>query len=90
MSDYQETPNSANGFQSILTWLLSCLSFIVSHATQSNLAWGVGLIAGIITIYSGIMNIRAKGLEIRKLEKELESEMADEDSEYKPRKKRKH
>lgn len=90
MSDYQETPNSTNGFQSILTWLLSCFSFIVSHATQSNIAWGVGLIAGIVAIYSGIMNIRAKRLEIKKLEKELESEMTDEDSEDKPHKKHKH
>ena len=88
--DNQETPNSANGFQSILTWLLSCFSFIVSHATQSNIAWGVGLIAGLVAIYSGIMNIRAKKLEIKKLEKELEPEMTDEDTEDKSHKKHKH
>jgi hypothetical protein len=72
MSDNLETPNSGSGFQSILTWLVSCFSFIVSHATQSNIAWGVGLIAGCVAIYSGITNIRAKRLEIKKLEKELE------------------
>jgi hypothetical protein len=44
---------------------------MVSHATQSNIAWGVGLIAGCVAIYSGITNIRAKRLEIKKLEKEL-------------------
>jgi hypothetical protein len=40
--------------------------------TQSNLAWAVGIVAGLVAIYSGITNIRAKRLEIKKLEKELE------------------
>jgi hypothetical protein len=90
MSDCNETPNSGSGLQSILTWLVSCFSFLVSNATQSNIAWGVGLIAGCVAIYSGIMNIRAKRLEIRKLEFELKSEMSDEDSENHSQTKHKH
>ena len=70
MSENIDNP-AGNSWQAITTWLVSCFSFMVSHATQSNIAWGVGLIAGCVAIYSGITNIRAKRLEIKKLEKEL-------------------
>jgi hypothetical protein len=71
MSDNIETP-TGNSWQAVTTWLVSCFSFMVSHMTQSNLAWAVGIVAGLVAIYSGITNIRAKRLEIKKLEKELE------------------
>jgi hypothetical protein len=70
MSENIETPQGTS-WQAVTTWLVSCFSFMVSHMTQSNIAWAVGLGAGIIAIYSGLMNIRAKRLEIKKLEKEL-------------------
>ena len=70
MSENIETPQGTS-WQAVTTWLVSCFSFMVSHMTQSNLAWAVGIVAGIIAIYSGLMNIRAKRLEIKKLEKEL-------------------
>jgi hypothetical protein len=89
MSDNIETPQGSS-WQAITTWLVSCFSFMVSHATQSNIAWAVGLIAGCVAIYSGIMNIRAKRLEIKKLEIELEAEMADEDAKEDSKNKHKH
>jgi hypothetical protein len=90
MSEYNETPDGTSSWQAIVAWLASCFSFVVNHATQSNIAWGVGVVAGLIAIYSGIMNIRAKRLEIKKLEIELEAEMAEEDAKEDSKNKHKH
>lgn len=65
------SPTSTNPMLTFLTSTISIASFIVSNITKSNLAWGVGFVAGCIAVVSGIMTIREKHLSIKKLKKEI-------------------
>lgn len=61
-----------NVYLSIGTALATVVSFIVAHATTSNIAWGIGCVAGLVSIGAGVMTIREKSLNIKALKKKLQ------------------
>lgn len=57
-------------FLTITSFASSVASFVVAYLTKTNIAWTVGIVAGCISIYCGILTAIEKKKSIRKLDDE--------------------
>lgn len=60
---------SNNQITNLLALVGSVASFAVSHFTKSNIAWFIGVVAGLVAIVSGILNIIEKRMKIRQMKR---------------------
>lgn len=54
-------------YVSIGSFFGSVASFMYAHFTTANIAWLIGCVAGIVSIYAGILTIQEKQMRIRQL-----------------------
>lgn len=77
----QETPSGFENPKLIVSfygWFTSVVSSTVAYATQSNIAWGIGIIAGVLSIYGAILTIKDRKLSIKKSQIELKKLQNDQ------------
>jgi hypothetical protein len=52
----------------------SILSLALAHITTYSIAWGVGVVSGLVAIYAGILAIRERRLNIQLLKQKIKDE----------------
>lgn len=62
----------ASVYFTILSFGGSVASFIISAITKTNVAWVIGVVAGLLSIYCGYLTQKEKKLNIRKIQREID------------------
>lgn len=68
MAEGIDEHQQAGIYLTILSFSSSVAAFIISAVTKTNVAWLIGIIAGLLSIYCGYLTQKEKRMNIRRLE----------------------
>ncbi|GAA4465197.1 hypothetical protein GCM10023093_16940 [Nemorincola caseinilytica] len=71
VSDMDVNMNEHNSlYLSIGSFLGSVCSFLYAYVTAGNIAWLIGCVAGLVSIWAGVLTIKEKRIRIKNLRHE--------------------
>lgn len=73
--EHNDTPAflASNVYLTYLSFSGSIASFIINYVTKTNIAWSVGVIAAIVSIYVGLQTIKEKRLNMKRIQQEIDN-----------------
>lgn len=76
---HNDTPAflASNVYLTYLSFSGSVASFIINYVTKTNIAWSVGVIAAIVSIYVGLQTIKEKRLNMKRIQQEIDNNERD-------------
>ncbi len=64
---------ASNVYLTYLSFSSSIAAFVINYVTKANVAWTAGVFAAIVSIYVGVVTIKEKRLNMKRIQQEIDN-----------------